>query len=339
MKLGDRLTAAPALGSRDLLMFLRDWQGVVRGHFLYSAVACGLLDALHSPATAEELAQKMGVRRPVLLEALLDVGLSLGELALEDRRYRLKGRRARALVGPQGETYAALLSANITYYNDVYRQLPARLGGAPLGDNLGEIGELVARVSTVAEPFVRAFLSELVIDRGPMRILDVGCGSGVYLRTALDANPQVTGVGVDVDPAVVQEARGNLESWDTVDRFEVMMADICSPPTELQGPFDLMMLIAIIHYIPLKVRPELFRTLRGLLAPGGTLAIVSTVRGTHQDVAAANLNLVTSSIVGCTVLPDPDRLKAQLREGGFAQVESRRLMPRSALLGLVARSA
>jgi cyclopropane fatty-acyl-phospholipid synthase-like methyltransferase len=172
-----------------------------------------------------------------------------------------------------------------------------------------------------------------------MRILDVGCGSGVYLRTALDANPQVTGVGVDVDPAVVQEARGNLESWDTVDRFEVMMADICSPPTELQGPFDLIMLIAIIYYIPLKVRPELFRTLRGLLAPGGTLAIVSTVRGTHQDVAAANLNLVTSSIVGCTVLPDPDRLKAQLREGGFAQVESRRLMPRSALLGLVARSA
>jgi hypothetical protein len=151
MKLGDRLTAAPALGSRDLLMFLRDWQGVVRGHFLYSAVACGLLDALHSPATAEELAQKMGVRRPVLLEALLDVGLSLGELALEDRRYRLKGRRARALVGPQGETYAALLSANITYYNDVYRQLPARLGGAPLGDNLGEIGELVALCARVLE--------------------------------------------------------------------------------------------------------------------------------------------------------------------------------------------
>jgi hypothetical protein len=44
---------------------------------------------------------------------------------------------------------AAMIQANVTYYSDGYRNAADRIHGHELGDDLAEIGDLVARFSNI----------------------------------------------------------------------------------------------------------------------------------------------------------------------------------------------
>jgi hypothetical protein len=79
----------------------------------------------------------------------------------------------------------------------------------------------------------------------------------------------------------------------------------------------------------------MFRSLRAMLLPNGAMAIVSSMRS-RVDLASANLNMATSSMVGCTPLPELDGITAQLKESGFAQIKETQLAPGSALYGITA---
>jgi SAM-dependent methyltransferase len=321
-----------------MIRFIRDWRSLVRMHFLHAALESGLLQALRTPVSKDELLRQLEVKRPELLDALLDVGLAVGELSCKGGRYAVKGRRARSLIGDLGDPLAALVQANVTCYNSVYRNVTDRLRGAPPGEYLEEIGDLVARVSKLAEPYVRKFIKRAVAGRGRMRILDVGCGSGVYLKAAHEVNSEATGVGIDMDGAVVEQARRNLERWRLTDKFEVMVADIQVPPGDLAGPFDLITLYNVIYYIPLGERVSLFRSLGSLLTSGSTLAIVTSTQSQGRDLFAANLNVATSSTVGNTPLPALGELTDQLAGAGFTDVTTTRLVARSTFYGIRASS-
>src|ERR1700694_4093138 len=99
----------------------------LRLHFLYAAIESGLLEALRSPASTGEVIRKLEVRRPELLEVLLKVGVSLGELSVRRGVYRIRGRYARAIVGIEGDPLAAVIQEYLTYHGSVYRHLAGRL--------------------------------------------------------------------------------------------------------------------------------------------------------------------------------------------------------------------
>jgi SAM-dependent methyltransferase len=327
-----RLLRMPDLSAQGLL--LRDLQSFVRVHFLYAAANTGLLQALRRPASTREIIRNLRVRRPDLLEGLLALGVALDELSVRDGVYRLSGVRAKALVGKRGDPLVATIEEYITYHSSVYRELGARLRGAPLGDYLRWTGNMIARSSRVLEPFLADFARMMVENRGPMRILEVGCGSGVYLRHAARANPEASGIGIDVQPDVVAQAERNLERWRISERFQLVTADIRQPPAGIAGPFDLATLYNNIYYFIPEERPALFRTLKGRLAPGGRLAIISAMRGT--GVATNDLDLVLRSTAGCTALPTVAALRAQLMESGFKSVKETGLVPFESVSGLMA---
>jgi SAM-dependent methyltransferase len=310
-----------------------DWKALLRMHFLHAALDSGLLLALSEPRTKEELERELEAERPELLDAILNLGVSLGELSHQAGRYRLRGYRSRALRAERNDALAAMVEANVTYYNDLFRGFAGRVRGNPLDDRIQAIGPLVARVSRIAEPFVDRFLRDLVGAEGPLRILDVGCGSGRHLRTALEENPQVTGLGLEVDPAVVDQARKNLRKWGLGDRVEILQGDVHSPPEEARGPFDLVLLFSVIYYFPLSERIAILQDLRRRLSPDGALALVTSCRGEGADLFSANLNLATSSMEGLTPLPEVGEMEAQLREAGFANVRRKRLVARTTYFG------
>src|SRR3954452_6964679 len=90
------LVRTPHLWAR--IQILQSMKTLLKLHFLYAAIESGLLDALRSPTTKAELVKKLGVQRPDLLEALLKVGVSLGELSAKRGTYSIRGRYARALL-------------------------------------------------------------------------------------------------------------------------------------------------------------------------------------------------------------------------------------------------
>ncbi len=211
MTLSALLTAVKLMKHRGGLALMGDLRTQVRLNFLFAAFETGLLSALRAPHSRQELAALLSVKREDLLDALLDVGVSTGELRVREGIYRIAGRRSQAMLHAQGDMFVAMVQAYATYYNSLYRELPARMRGGPLGSQLEHIGDLVARASQISDPFLCNFVKRAA-GRGARRVMEIGCGSGAHLRTAARANPALCGLGLDLDPVVVSRARRTSRS-------------------------------------------------------------------------------------------------------------------------------
>ncbi len=319
-----------------MLSVMKDWQAFLRMHFVYAGYESGLLAALKTPQSREALIETLGVKRPDLLDALLDMGRALGELTVNGGRFAIRGKRSKAVISGGGDIIAAMIQANVTYYSDAYRHAAGRLKGGELGDDLEEIGDLVARFSKGVEPIIRKFVSGLVGGKPSMRVLDVGCGSGVHLKSVYTANDRATGIGMDLDPSVVRQATENIERWGLKDRFEILHGDIRNPPEEVTGSFDLITLYNILYYFNEEDRDALLRRAAGLLSPGGVLAVVMNFHSQGKDIAAANLNVVNCSLKGLTPLPGVDEMTLVLQTAGFSDIRVHRFIPASTFCGIAA---
>jgi SAM-dependent methyltransferase len=315
---------------------MRDWTPFLRMNFLHAAVSSGVLAALRGGATRESLIDRLEVKRPELLDALLDMGTALKEFRCENGTYTICGKRSRTMVTPAGDTLAALVEANVTYYNDAYRRLGDRMRGAPLGEDLDAIGDVVARFSKIGEPILESFIRTLVGRSGPARVLDVGCGSGYVLKTAWQSNHKTEGIGIDIDANVVRQAQANLKQWDLPDRFQILKGDIGAVKESEHGRFDVITAFNLLYYMDPNHQPDFLRKMRRLLSPGGRLAIANNFESKGRDLAAANLNIVNTSLARLNPLPCLDTVRGLLNDCDFKQIDVTRFMPRNEFYGIVA---
>lgn len=306
---------------------LRDWEAMVRMHFLYSAIESGLINALRNPCSKDELIIIMRVNRFEILEALLELGISCGEISLKDGFYALSGKRVRALIGKNGDAIAALIQGNVTYYNSIYQKSIDILRGAQKVDFLEDIGEIVARYSKIIEPYISRVIIDSVINIGEMRYLDIGCGTGIYLKKAVETNPHLDGIGIEMDSRVILNARENIQRWGIAEKVRIIEGDIRNPPSELSDSYDLITFFNAIYYLTVEERIGVFTRLHKLLSDSGKLIIVSSFRGGAMDMATANLNFATSCLNGCTPLPTVMQIKEQLLSCGFDQISTASLLP------------
>jgi len=321
-----------------LYAIMTDWQAFIRMHFVYAAYESGLLQALAAPRTREELIKELDVKRPDLFNALLEVGLASKELALNNSLFHIRGKRSKAVMGSNGDMLAAMIQANVTYYSDAYRNATDRIHGCELGDDLAKIGNLVARFSKISEPIIKNFISGIVRSKNPLRIFDVGCGSGVLLKSAFDANPHTSGVGLDIDEAVVQQARNNISAWGLSDRFKILCGDVRNISNEITDSFDIITLYNILYYFEKNERLGLLQTLREMLSDQGVLAVAMGFHSRGKDLGLANLNLVNSSLRGITPLPELNEVTSLLKQCGFSTIKIHRFMPGSTFYGIVSQN-
>ncbi len=77
-------------------------------------------------------------------------------------------------------------------------------------------------------------------------VLDVGCGSGVYMREALARNAARV-VGVDSAPRMLELARVRLMGASTPERFELLPGVF--PAVSPTGPFDGAIAMGVMDYV------------------------------------------------------------------------------------------
>ncbi|MDE2350753.1 MAG: peptide chain release factor N(5)-glutamine methyltransferase [Alphaproteobacteria bacterium] len=96
-------------------------------------------------------------------------------------------------------------------------------------------GALVPRpeTETLIEQALKAFPNR----EAPLRILDLGTGSGCLLVTALTLYPQAQGIGVDVSVAALRWARENAARHSVSERAAFLLGNW----TLAEGPFDLVL--------------------------------------------------------------------------------------------------
>ena len=326
-----RLARTPHVFAR--LRIARDAVPWIRMQFLSTALEAGLLETLRTPRSRTELVELLAVKREDLLDVLLAVGVAVKELARSNGSYRIRGQRAKALLGKGGDPLGALVREIVSLHGPAYVGFTERLKGGELAQHTTGSGDLIARSSRIVEPFMQLFL-EKVIDRSqPQRLLEVGCGSGIYLRHAASLNSAIQGVGLEMQAEVVQQAEANLNDWGLNGRFKIVQGDIRNPPSEVDGTFDLLTLYNNIYYFTLEERPALYSNLLSRLAPGGLFILVSMMQG--NSCTASDLDLLLRSTIGWEPLPDVGELVEDLGRAGFMNIRKHQLISWEPFFGLV----
>ena len=101
------------------------------------------------------------------------------------------------------------------------------------------------------------------------RVLDLGCGPGSLSARVLDHLPGATIVAIDTDPVLLAIGRGAL---GTNERLHFVDADLRSDwvsALPLPGPYDAAVSTTALHWLDLEQLLGLYRTLAGVLRPGG----------------------------------------------------------------------
>jgi protein-L-isoaspartate O-methyltransferase len=266
------------------------------------------------------------------LRAWLELGVSLGELKRVGNEYQIKGRLSKALIQDKNDGYAALLEEIVKYHYEYVINTPSRLKEQRRFPFDESSGELIARSSRVSEPLILEAVDAVVPRKGDFHLLEVGCGSGVYVHRACERNPDLRAVGLELQQTVADFARKNIASWGLEDRVSIEHCDV----RDYQGSqeFDLITLHQNIYYFPVADRVVLARHLIDLLKPGGKVLLTTIGQGGNPSTQV--LNIWVSTTEGYGPLPDPDELCRQFREAGFAEVKSKRLIPFESFWSFVA---
>jgi SAM-dependent methyltransferase len=264
---------------------------------LHAAVELGVFDALGGEArSAADLAAALGVAEgDMTLLAELLVALDL--LDTEHGRFRANAVAQRYLTSASPASMTALVHA-APGPHEAWLELAATLrNGGPSAATVTALDRLYAqlvRATAATQRAVAAGVARELTQRGtwatPGSVVDLGCGSGVWLDELLAAaGPDWSAVAVDRG-AVLDEARGTLRGRT------VRFVDGDYLDTELPGePVRVVVLAHVLRAEPVERAERLVRRAVDLLEPGGVLAVADYFRpdsgGTAEGYRAARHDL------------------------------------------------
>jgi SAM-dependent methyltransferase len=250
-------------------------------------------------------------------------GARVGELRLEDDRYSLRGLLARGLAQPKNDAIAAILEEVATLHHTLVLDTPRRLACGQRFTLADQDGVLIARSSPLVRPFVHEAIDEVVPRRGACRLLEVGAGSGTYIRHAAERNPELKALGLELQPEVAEFANANLHEWGVSKRAHVDKGDVRERTPE--PVFDIVTFHNNIYYFPVDERVAVLRHAQAFLKPGGTILLTTACSG--GGPVGVGLDIWSAGTERCGRLPAPEELVAQMRAAGFVDARTRSLVP------------
>jgi ubiquinone/menaquinone biosynthesis C-methylase UbiE len=110
-------------------------------------------------------------------------------------------------------------------------------------------------------------------DQRKLRLLDVACGTGRFLRFLKEAFPRLALTGLDLSPPYLEEARRYLAPYSAV--LEIGKAEVLPFPA---STFDLVTSIYLFHEVPREVRRQIAREFARVLKPSGRLVFMDSLQ-------------------------------------------------------------
>ena len=296
-----------------------------RAGFISTAISEGIYDVLSKDAVSvKDIQNNIGSDLDQEgLKAWLDLGVAIGELDKKNGGYSIKSAFSKKLLKPANDTWKAFFQARVEIFYDYIIKTPAFLKQNKKFDFSHSYGELFARSSRTVEPILIDVVDKIIPSNGACRLLEVGCGSGIYIKRACDRNPNLTVTGIELQKTVADFARENTTIWQIDNRVTIKHIDV----RQFQSgePFDIVTFFNLIYYFPENERTNLLRNLGRLLAPGGKLILTTLCPA--NDPSIQLMNLWSSMTDGCGPLPDPDNVCDQLNDAGFDEIQFEKLIP------------
>jgi 2-polyprenyl-3-methyl-5-hydroxy-6-metoxy-1,4-benzoquinol methylase len=121
---------------------------------------------------------------------------------------------------------------------------------------------------SILRPKLLSVMDLLLTDEG--RILDVGCGFGLFAAYFGQMHRRRTIVGVDPNARRIELARA-VAGRLGMNQHSFVVGDVRDAP--LEGPFDAAYVLDVMHHLPQKDQRRVLERLRSLLVPGGMLLV------------------------------------------------------------------
>jgi 4-hydroxy-2,2'-bipyrrole-5-carbaldehyde O-methyltransferase len=306
-----------------------------RAHYRLAFIAGGLSSGLFQklvsgPVPMETLASDLGLKSSLHdgLRAWLEFGVGLGELRSGADGYTLRRRRTIRLLKQTNDSVAAVLQETAilagSFVSQGLLQFTSASANNPKRFTLADqSGPLTARTSRLSEPFICEVLEAMIPKDGAFSLFEIGCGAAAYIRYAAKRNPNLTALGLELQPDVAVVAAANIAKWNLGGRVTVEEGDITRRKAE--PVYDLATLHQNIYYFPVERRVELLRHVQGFLKSGGRLLLTTCCQG--GGAGARLLDFWASMTEGCGRLPFAAEMAAQLEGAGFCDVAQQSLIP------------
>lgn len=158
--------------------------------------------------------------------------------------------------------------------------------------------------------------------RRGMRVVDVGCGSGVWSIAIAEADREARVTAQDF-PAMLEVTRRYLERHGLLDRYDFLPGDLKEVDFG-ENRYDLALLGNIVHSEGERSSRALFRRLYRALRPGGRIAIIDMIPNDERTgppfpiIFAVNM-LVNTEEGGTFTLSE---YTEWLAGAGYARVET-----------------
>jgi SAM-dependent methyltransferase len=156
---------------------------------------------------------------------------------------------------------------------------------------------------------------------GPMKVLDIAAGHGLFGIEIARQNPQARIVAVDWE-RVLDVACENACKAGVGERYERLSGSAFD--VDYGGPYDAVLLTNFLHHFDVATCVGLLRKVRAALKPGGVSATLEFVpnedRISPPMAAGFSLTMLVSTAAGDAYTFR--ELEAMHRDAGFAQVRA-----------------
>lgn len=177
-------------------------------------------------------------------------------------------------------------------------------------------GGLAMRTLQRLRPYICPFEHVLPFVPEGARVLDVGCGGGLFIALVNATRKPAVCVGFDSSGPAIAVAHDNLATFAPPPP-DIRRLDVGAPWPA--GPFDVVSIIDVVHHIPPQAQRGVLAQCAQHLGPGGTLIYKDM---TPHGVVRPLMNRLHDLLLARQWIhyANPDTVSGWLRELGLEQV-------------------
>jgi 2-polyprenyl-3-methyl-5-hydroxy-6-metoxy-1,4-benzoquinol methylase len=137
---------------------------------------------------------------------------------------------------------------------------------------------------SILRPKLLSVMDLLLPDAG--RILDVGCGFGLFAAYFGQTHPRREIIGIDPNTRRIATAERVARSVE-LKNHRFIAGDVRD--ANLQGPFDAVYMLDVMHHIPADAQRGVLERLHDMLVPGGVLLMKDITTEPHYQLVFTEL--------------------------------------------------
>lgn len=285
------------------------------GHILRAAISTGILPSLRDgQKTIEEIAKQADLNShavDLVVQALIPTGI-------------LEQYESHIALSP-----AAQMLPDNFLFDEYWQHLDqfirsgesiSRRGDLPEDDSPYDLQQIQNEWMQTPAAMDAAQALDYGKTRKGLRVLELGCGSGIFSATLAHRDPDSTFVLADT-ASNLKRAKATMESIGVQKQFEFAESDNLAPPTEMGG-FDLVLVAGQVFRKPADWLTPWLKDVRRVMHFDGELVLVDLFPGQKdgaKNLAFFQLQLALRTAEG--QLHHPTQLQEVLKQSDFGKVQ------------------